>query len=681
MFNQFRFRREGVSQFLGIFAVITGSLACGCASGNGHGGGTGGLPSLAASVASVGNFSSGQQGATYTINVSNTGTAPTSGTVSVADPPTGFTVTGIAGPLWTCTLATTTCTNSNPQQIGQSFPTITVTGNVTAANGAAVTIPVVLSGGGAATINVTPTPSIPVAAFTCPLAPLGNESLLSGTYIASLNGWEDGMGPFETAGAFVTNGAGGVTNGEMDSGAVVVGTVQSAPLMETISGGCYQLGPDQRGLIVWNLSGGAGSVTLAFSLGAGGQSGHIIEFDDANPGTGPGKRSAGTFFSQTGGPFTLANFSGPFAFYTKGAAPNGTNTDYLREGTVGRFDESTTGVVTNGTVNLASATGTGAQTNIDNQIFTGSLTAPDTLGRGTATFTYANFNGTGPLTLNFAYYIQDANDLLVQSIDTPDNKGHGLKHGAINTQANGPYSLGALNGNAVFYMFGADLRASHSFTVNSAGQIAGDGLGGANVKLDEVSDGSIIAAGTNTIPGGSFAVSPSGMGVLTIGTGAGAKSFSVAMYDQNAGVLLEGTAASPGSNVLIGAFESQTIPAGGYVDGILSGLYVLGTHLTASSYTNFDVGSVMTPTPQTSPAGFSGKTDHINGAGCTTACISSNQAVSANYSIDANGRITMILTSGAGGTAVGWFVVKNGNRFFFISDTGNANATILSANH
>jgi hypothetical protein len=601
--------------------------------------------------------------------------------VTVADPPIGFTVTGIAGPLWTCAVATATCTNSNSLGAGQSFAIITVTGNVTTANGTAVTIPLVLSGGGAATVAVTPTPSIAVAAVTCPLSKLGNENLLSGTYIVSLNGWEDGKGPFEMAVAFVANGAGGVTNGELDSGAVVVGAAQSAPSMEIISGGCYQLGTDQRGLMIWNLGGGAESVAFAFSLGAGGQSGHIIEFDDANPGTSPGKRSAGTFFRQTGGPFTLASFSGPFAFYTKGAAPNATYTDYLREGTVGRFDGSATGLVTNGTVNVASATGTGAQTNIDNQNFTGSFAAPDSLGRGTATFTFANFNGTGPLTLNFAYYIQDVNDLLIQSIDTPDNKGHGLKHGAINTQVNGPYSLGSLSSNAVFYMFGADLRASHSFTVNSAGQIAADGLGGANVKLDEVYNGSIVAAGTYTIPGSSFAVSPNGMGVLTIGTGASAKSFSVAMYDQNAGVLLEGTAALPGSNVLIGAFESQTIPAGGYVDGILSGLYVLGTHLTASSYTNFDVGSVMTPTPQTSPAGFSGKSDHINGAGCTTGCISSNQVVSATYSVDANGRITITPANSGGGRSVGWFVVKNGNRFFFISDTSDANATILSANH
>jgi len=679
--SQVPIRGKCVFRILGIAVLAVSMIAGGCASGNDHGGGTGGTPRLAASVTALGNFTAGEQGAAYSITISNTGTASTSGLVTVAGLPTGFTATGFGGPKWTCTLATMTCTNGNSLAAGQSFATITVTGTVTSANGTTVTIPLVLSGGGAATVNVTPTPSIPVAAVLCPLAPLGNESLLSGTYIASLNGWEDGEGPLETAGAFVASSAGGVTGGELDSGAVVVGAAQSAPSMKTIGGGCYQLGSDHRGIMIWNLSGGAESVIFAFSLGAGGQSGHIIEFDDPNPGTSPGKRSAGTFFSQTGGSFTLASLSGPFAFYTKGAAPNVSNTDYLREGTVGRFDISTTGVVTNGTMNLASATGTGAQANIDNQIFTGSLTAPDPLGRGTATFTYANFNGTGPLALNFAYYIQDANDLLIQSIDTPDKKGHGLKHGAINTQTNGPYSLGSLSGNAVFYMNGADLSSNHNFTVSGAGQIIGDGLGGANVKLDEVSNGSIVAAGTNSIPGGSFTVSPNGMGVLTIGTGAGAKSYSVATYDQNAGVLLEGTAGSPGSNVLIGAFESQSIPVGGYVDGILSGLYVLGTHLTASSYTNFDVGSVMTPTPQTSRAGFSGETDHINGAGCTTGCISSNQTVSATYSVDANGRITIIPTSGAGGSAIGWFVVKNGNRFFFISDASDANATIVSANH
>jgi hypothetical protein len=638
-------------------------------------GGGGGAASLAAIVVSTGNFSSGEQGATYSITVSNTGTAATSGTVTVADPPTGFTVTAIGGPLWTCTLSTLICTNGNPLAAGQSFTKITVTGNVTAANGTHVTIPLTLSGGGAPTMNVTPTPSVTVTAPTCPLPALGNESLLNGTYVVALNGWEDGVGPSQAIGAFLGNGTGGVTNGELDSGKVVVGATQSAPKLETISG-CFQVGPDFRGLMIWNLTGG-GSETLAFVLSSDGTFGDIMEFDDQDPGTSPGVRASGDFNIEAGGPFTLASFSGPFGFEAKGYSPNGNNTDYLRERKIGRFDDSTSGVVTNGAVDAAIATGTGTQTNIDNQSFTGNFTAPDSLGRGTATFTYPNFNNAGPLTLNFAYYLNDGSDLVMVSTDTPDNSGHAMDHGFVTTQLNGPYGAGSLSGNAVFYMIGADLSANHSFTVAGVGQVAGDGLGGASVRLDEVSNGSVVATGTSAISGGSFTVSPNGMGVLTIGSGGAARKFSVAMYDKNFGNMLEGTAASPGSNLIIGEFRAQTAPVSGFAEGTFSGPYGIGTNRQASANSTFEVGTVTTPTPQTNPPSFSGAIDRSSGNGCNTGCLSSNQAVSATFSVDANGRITIAPTSGGGGPAVGWFRNK-GNGFWIISDTSDVNATILN---
>src|ERR1700693_630891 len=151
---------------IGISALIAVLLAAGCSTGNGNkSGGGSGSPSLGARGGSQGSFSSGEQGASYTITVSNTGTAATSGTVTVVDPPTDFTVTAISGgATGTCTLSTTTCTYSNSVGAGQSFPPITVTGNVTAANGTPVSIPLSLSGGGASAVNVTPTPTVTVAA-------------------------------------------------------------------------------------------------------------------------------------------------------------------------------------------------------------------------------------------------------------------------------------------------------------------------------------------------------------------------------------------------------------------------------------------------------------------------------------------------------------------------------------
>jgi hypothetical protein len=678
MFLDSQWHRNVASQILGISALIAVSIAGGCASGSGGGGG-GGTPSLAATVAGTGAFSSGQQGATYEITVSNTGMAATSGTVTVADPPTGFTITAMSGTNWMCTLTmlSTTCTTTYVVAAGQNFSPIMVTGNVTSANGTPLTIPLTLSGGGAATVVVSPTPSIAVAAPTCPMTKLGNENLLSSTspYVVALNGWEDGKGPSQGIGAFLGNGTGGLTSGELDIGKVVVGAPQSAPILETFTG-CYQVGLDFHGLMIWNLIGG-GPETFAFVISSDGTFGDIMEFDDQNPGKSPGMRASGDFNIEAGNPFTLGSFSGPFGFESKGYAPNASNTDYLRERKIGRFDDSTSGVVTNGAADVGIATGNGTQTNADNQSFTGNFTAPDSLGRGTAAFTYPNFNNAGQLILHFAYYMNDANDMVMVSTDTADSIGHAMDHGFVTTQLNGPYGNGSLSGNGVFSMVGADLSANHNFTVTGIAQVTGDGLGGASVKLDEVSNGSVVATGTNTISGGSFAVSLNGMGVLTIGSGGAAQKFSIAMYDQNSGFLLEGTAASPGGNVLTGELRSQIAPTGGFIDTTFSGPYIIGTIRQASPKSAFEVGLVMTPTPQTNPPNFSGTIDRSNGAGCNTGCLSSNQAVSATISVDPNGRITITPTSGGGGPAVGWFVRK-GNGFWIISDTSDANGTILN---
>ncbi len=84
------------------------------------------------------------------MTVSNVGSAPSSGTVTVTEtPPPGLTVTALSGTGWTCTVATRTCTRSDALAPGASYPAITVTTSVGA--GAApgtVTNTAVVSGGG-----------------------------------------------------------------------------------------------------------------------------------------------------------------------------------------------------------------------------------------------------------------------------------------------------------------------------------------------------------------------------------------------------------------------------------------------------------------------------------------------------------------------------------------------------
>src|SRR5207247_2156279 len=87
----------------------------------------------------TGNFTQGQTGATYTITVSNSGFAATTGTVTLTDTlPAGLTAAAISGSGWTCTLGTLTCTRSDALAASASYPVITLTVNV--ANNAPVSI-------------------------------------------------------------------------------------------------------------------------------------------------------------------------------------------------------------------------------------------------------------------------------------------------------------------------------------------------------------------------------------------------------------------------------------------------------------------------------------------------------------------------------------------------------------
>src|SRR5205823_1229946 len=61
-------------------------------------------PDLTITKTHVGNFTQGDTGKTYTITVTNSGTAATTGTVTVSDTvPSGLTATAIGGTGWTCT--------------------------------------------------------------------------------------------------------------------------------------------------------------------------------------------------------------------------------------------------------------------------------------------------------------------------------------------------------------------------------------------------------------------------------------------------------------------------------------------------------------------------------------------------------------------------------------------------
>jgi uncharacterized repeat protein (TIGR01451 family) len=88
---------------------------------------TNGVPDLAVSMSEASEFKSGQQG-TYTISVSNLGSSRTDGTTTLVDTlPAGITAVSFSGSGWTCNLATLTATRSDALAAGASYPTITLT--------------------------------------------------------------------------------------------------------------------------------------------------------------------------------------------------------------------------------------------------------------------------------------------------------------------------------------------------------------------------------------------------------------------------------------------------------------------------------------------------------------------------------------------------------------------------
>jgi trimeric autotransporter adhesin len=106
-------------------------------------------PDLTVTKTHTGSFTQGQTGATYTIKVTNSGTAISSGTVSMVDTlPAGLTATALSGTNWSCVLGTLTCTCSDALGIGASYEDITLTVDVAPTAAPSVTNTATVSGGG-----------------------------------------------------------------------------------------------------------------------------------------------------------------------------------------------------------------------------------------------------------------------------------------------------------------------------------------------------------------------------------------------------------------------------------------------------------------------------------------------------------------------------------------------------
>jgi hypothetical protein len=153
------------------------------------------LPKWSITKTHTGNFTLGQNGTTYTIAISNAGTADTSGTVTVTENiPNGLTLASMTGSTWTC--SANTCTRSNALAPGASYPPISVMVNVAANAAASVTNQATVSGGGAISMTasdpttiVAPTSAIPSIVSLSPAASTGASQTFTFQF-SDTAGWQ-----------------------------------------------------------------------------------------------------------------------------------------------------------------------------------------------------------------------------------------------------------------------------------------------------------------------------------------------------------------------------------------------------------------------------------------------------------------------------------------------------------
>src|SRR6266852_7556801 len=218
-----------------------------------------------------------------------------------------------------------------------------------------------------------------------------NNASLNGNYAFTFNGIS-GNGTvssiFGAVGRFTADGAGNLTNGELDTN-----TVGGGGAAQSFTG-TYSIGADNRSVMNLNISGS--SARFAFAMMANGNA-QFIEFD---AGGGSGRIGSGTMEKADTTAYSTARIAGDYAFGAAGF-DNGNN----RAAIEGRFTSNGTGVLTNAAGDL-----NGYGTDYP-MTFTAANYAVTNTATGRGTIHLAFTFGGAPGALNFVFYVVNSGKL------------------------------------------------------------------------------------------------------------------------------------------------------------------------------------------------------------------------------------------------------------------------------
>jgi hypothetical protein len=370
-----------------------------------------------------------------------------------------------------------------------------------------------------------------------------NNAELSGDYAFTFNGITGGSGPssvFAAVGRFTADGAGNVTNGELDNNGV--GSGGSVAQAFT---GTYAIGADHRGAMTFNI--GGTPVKLAFAMMANGNA-QFIRFDAAG---GSGTIGSGSMEKVDKIAYSTAKITGDYAFGVAGL-DNLNN----RAAVAARFTSNGAGTLTNAAGDL-NAYGTEYSMSFTAATYAVSDTST---GRGTMNLSFS-FGGA-PASLNFIFYIVNAGKLFVMERDTVTTSTPLLNGVLLRQQAPaGGFSNASLNGKMIIYLTGLSTGCGGVGGVPKAvaGLLTADGNGAFSLTFDE---NFCSAPRSVTDMAGTYTVTSNGRTSIAVG------GYSLVAYlvSSNQMILFV-----TDSNVLFGFGEPQA--TGSFSNSALNGRY------------------------------------------------------------------------------------------------------------
>lgn len=301
-----------------------------------------------------------------------------------------------------------------------------------------------------------------------------NDAALKGDYAFSFNGMTTGDGtsstPFAAVGRFTADGAGSLSNGELDANGF--GAMEKAVAQPFT--GTYSIGADNRGVMSLNIPGGG---TLAFAMMANGNA-KFVEIDAAG---GHGTVGFGTMEKVDTTAFGTAKIAGDYAFGVAGFDQSNNRTAMA-----GRFTANGLGTFTNGAADV-NLSGTFSTLNV----FAGTYAVTDgSTGRGILNM--PPVAGGAPMNLDFVFYVVNARKLFAMEMDAL-SPATPLLTGVVLHQS--PGFVGFTNAwlNAGMVMYGSGTGAGE------AGLLTADGIGTLQVDFTGACWGEGGGSGTYTV--------------------------------------------------------------------------------------------------------------------------------------------------------------------------------------